>query len=79
MALLAEVFLGDLKLDGFIGLVKIGKQGRCRFPYLEINGSMLDLDDDVVVELAVERLKNFNRCFGAVGLSVMPVEMMVVD
>src|SRR5256885_5878464 len=40
---------------------------------------MLDLDDDVVFELAVERMKIVVGSFGAVVLGIAPVEMMVVD
>ena len=40
---------------------------------------MFDLDDDIVFELSVERMKIVVGGFGAVVFGIPPVEMMVVD
>ena len=66
MPLLAEVFLCDLQLDGHGGLFKSAEQRRGRLAHLEINRAVLDLDDDVVVELAVEGVKVVVGGLGAV-------------
>src|SRR5690348_9449408 len=77
--LLPGVFLRDLKFDGLVGVAESGEERRGRLAHLKINGAVLDLDDHVVVELAVEWMKNVIRGAGAVGLRVAPVEVMVVD
>ena len=46
---------------------------------LEVDGAFLGLDDDVGRELAVERMEDVVGGAGAVGLGVVPVEVMVVD
>ena len=55
MARLAEVFLGDLKFDRLVGLLERAEQRRGRLADLEIDRAVLDLNYDVVVELAIER------------------------
>ena len=55
MPLLAEILLRDLQLDRLIGVAQRPEQRRCRLAYLEIDRTVLDLDDDVGVELPVER------------------------
>ena len=57
VALLAGVFLRDLQLDGFVGFFEAAEKWRDGLARLEIDRAVLDLDDDVVVELAVERMK----------------------
>ena len=79
MALLTRVFLGDLQLDGFVCFFESAEKWRYRFARLKIDGAVLDLDDDVVVELAIERVEIIVSGFGAVVLGIAPVEMMVVD
>jgi hypothetical protein len=37
------------------------------------------LDYDVIVELAIERVKNVIRSPRAIGLGIVPVQMVVVD
>ena len=53
--LLAEVLLRDLQLDRLVRLLERAEQRRRRLAHLEVDRPVLDLDDDVVVELAVER------------------------
>ena len=79
MPLLAGVFLRDLQLDRFVRVVQAGKQRRYRFPYLEIDRAVLDLHDHVIVEFSVQRMKDVVSRASAVGLQIVPVEMMVVD
>ena len=54
VAALAEVLLGDLQLDRLVGVLQRAEQRRRRLAHLEVDRSVLDLDDDVVVEPAVE-------------------------
>ena len=79
MALLPGVLLRDLQLDCLVGVAKGGKQGRDGLAHLEVDGAILDLDHYVAVELAVEGVKVVIAGSGAVGLGVIPVEMIVVD
>ena len=51
---LPHVLLGDLQFDRLVGLFERAKQRGSGLAHLEIDGAVLDLDDDVVVELAVE-------------------------
>src|SRR6267154_595103 len=66
MPLLPGVFLGDLQLHCHIGALQPGKEGRNRFADLKVNGPMFDLNDDVVVELAIEGMENVVGSFRAV-------------
>ena len=79
MPLLARVFLRDLQLDGLICFFQSAEERRDRFAYLEVNRPMLDLDDHVVVELAVERMEIVVRSLCAIVLGIRPIEMMVVN
>src|ERR1700744_4851729 len=79
MALLAGVLLRDLEFDGFVGEGESGEKRRDRFPPLEMDGAVLDLDNDVVIEFAVKGMKDIEGGAGAIGLEVMPIEMMIVD
>ena len=67
---LAEVLLRDLQLDRLLGLLQRAEQRRRRLAHLEIDGPVLDLDDDVVVELAVERLEVVVGGAGAIVLQI---------
>src|SRR5260370_34512173 len=77
MPLLHGVFLSDLQLHCHIGELQPGKEGRNRFADLKVNGPMFDLNDDVVVELAIEGMENIVRSFRAVTLWILPVEVMI--
>ena len=79
MALLAGVFLRDLQFDGFVGFFEAAEERRDRLARLEVDRAVLDLDDDVVVELAVERMEIVVSGSGAIVFGIAPVEMMVVD
>src|SRR5580658_502822 len=79
MALLAGIFLDDLQLDGLICFPEAAEKRRRGFAYLKIDGTIFDLNDDVVVELAVERMKNIVRGAGAIVFQVGPIEMIVVN
>src|SRR3984893_13039982 len=79
MTLLAGIFLGDLQFDGFVCFLECAEQRRYWFARLEIDGTVFDLDDYVVIELAVERMEVVGGRFGAIILGVPPIEMMVVD
>ena len=79
MPLLAGVFLRDLQLDGFICFFEAAEERRNRLAHLEINRPVFDLDDYVVVELAVERMKDVVGGARAIILGIAPIEMMVID
>src|ERR1700752_3111511 len=55
VALLAGVFLGDLKFDGLGGVRECGEEGGDGLACLKVDGAVLDLNDYVGFELAVER------------------------
>src|SRR5689334_12653626 len=77
--LLSGVFLSDLQFDSLISLCQSAKERGHRFASLEIDGTILDLDDDVVVELSIQRVKNIVGCPSAVILGIAPIKMMVVN
>src|SRR5580692_8449809 len=79
MPLLARVFLRDLQLDGRICFLEAAEERRHRLPHLEVNRSMFDLDDHVVVELAVERMEVVVRRACTIVFRISPIEMVVVD
>ena len=54
---LAHVLLRDLKLDRLVRPLERAEEGRRWFAHLEIDRSVLDLDDRVRIELPVERMK----------------------
>jgi len=58
MPLLPGVFLCDLQFHCHICALQPAKERRNRFADLKVNWPMLDLNDHVVVKLAVERLEN---------------------
>lgn len=80
MGLLAEVFLSDLQLIHRWCLPEAREQWRDRLAHLEVDGTMLDLYHDVVVELGIKAFEVLDSGVGAVGIPVTFVEvLMVVD
>src|SRR5882757_3219825 len=79
MALLSRILLGDLKLKSFICLLQSAKERRHRLSHLEINWAVLDLNNDVVFKLAVERVKVVVSGFGAFVLRIVRVRPLVID
>src|ERR1035438_441630 len=79
LPLLSGIFLGDLQFDGFIGAAQAGKKRRSRFAYLEIDWTILDLNDDVLVEVAVQRVEVIVSGLRAIVFQVVPIQMVVVD
>ena len=53
MTLLVRLFLGDLQLNRFMRFLQATEQRRNWLTDLEIDGAVLDLDDDVIGRLAV--------------------------
>src|SRR5215472_16424385 len=78
MALLSRVLLRDLQLDCFIGLRETTEEWRHRLANLKINRTVLDLDDYVVIELAVERMEDVVSSSGTIVLQVAPIQVVVV-
>src|SRR5580698_2020805 len=79
VTLLSGVLLRDFYLDSFVCLFQSSEQRRNRFARLEVDGTVLDLQHHVVVELAVEWMKNVIGGAGAIILRITPVQVMVVD
>ena len=61
-----QILLGNLHLGHHIGLFHLTEQRAERLTRLEINRTVLDLNYDVVAELAVQRLELLNGLLGAV-------------
>ena len=57
MARLPQVLLGNLQLDHVRRLTDLVEDGAVRFTGLEIKGTVLGLQDDIVAELTVQRLE----------------------
>ena len=79
MPALAEVLLGNLQLDRLVGVLQRAEQRRRRLAHLEVDRPVLDLDDDVVVEAAVEADEVVVGGARAIVLQVAPVHLVVVD
>ncbi len=76
---LAEVLLCDLQLDCFLGFRECAEQRGCGLADLEVDGTVLHLDHDVRVELAVEIVEVVPGGAGAVVLEVPPIHVVIVD
>ena len=80
MTLLAGVLLSDLEFNGLVGVWKSSHEERAHgLAHLKVDGTVLDLHDDVRVKFTVERVEVVVACAGAVGFQVVPIEMIVVD
>ena len=79
MLLLPGVLLRHLQLDRQPGLRHRGDHRGDRLARLEVHRPVLDLQDDVVVEPAVQRREVVVRRPRAVGGPVAPVLVVVVD
>ena len=79
VALLAGVLLRDLQLDRLVRSRERPEQRRSGLADLEVNGAMFDLQDDVVVEPAVEIVEIVPGGAGAIVFRIAPVHMVVVD
>src|SRR5213075_2849950 len=79
VALLAEVLLSDLELDRLAGVLERGEERGCGLADLEVDGAVLDLDNDVRFQLAVEGVEVVVAGAGAVSFEIVPVEVVVVD
>ena len=77
MALLSKVLLTDLKFDGTIGVSKVCEKRADGFSDLEIDGTVLDLHHNVVVELTIELTEELNSSVSTVSLPVGPVKLVV--
>src|SRR5207248_6839185 len=78
MPLLACIFLRYLKLNRLVRVLERAKQRRNRLSDLEIDGSIFDLDQNVIVELSVELRKIVVSGFRAVVLQIAPIHFVVV-
>ena len=55
------------------------EERRDRLAHLEVDGAMLDLDHDIRLEGSVECVEVVVAGASAIGLEVVPVEVIVVD
>src|SRR5712692_637764 len=78
MPLLPSVFLRDLQLHRHVRTLQPAKERRTRFADLKVNRTMFNLNNNVVVELPIERMEDIVCSSGAVTLRILPVEVMVV-
>ena len=79
MPLLTGVFLSYLKFKHDICVLKPAEEGVNRLSYLEIDGTVFDLQYNVVVEFSVKTDKVNVALGGAVGCVVPPVLLAVVN
>ena len=79
MTLLARVLLGDLQFERFVGGVQGAEQRRHRLTYLEIDRTVLDLHQNVVVEHPIQLVKIVPGRTGAIVLQIAPIHVVVVD
>ncbi len=79
LSLLTGIFLRDLQFDRFVGVLESAQQRRDGLAHLKINRPILDLNDDVVLELPIQRMKNVVGSPRAIILGIAPVQMMVIN
>ena len=77
--LMPGIFLRNLHFQHHIGLFQPTEQGRNRFAYLKIHGSVFDLEDHIVIKLSVQRHEVVIGGLGPVGLVITPVLLAVVN
>src|SRR5437763_16474187 len=77
--LLTCIFLGDLQFYSFVCVLESAEKGRNRLPGLKVDWSMFDLNDDIVFEFSIQRMKVVISRLGSIILRIAPVEMMVVN
>src|SRR6202044_4248528 len=78
VALLPRVLLSHLQLDGLIRMRKSCKQRTHGFTHLEVDRPVLNLHDNVVVKISIQGMKVVVAGAGAIRLSILPIEMIVV-
>ena len=72
MVRMTKIFLSDLHLRHHCSVFKLSEQRAERFTRLEVDRTVLDLDDHIVLELAVERYEFKAGLHGSVrGLCVV--------
>src|SRR5207245_1228129 len=69
----------NLQLNRLICLQHCAEQRRGWLAYLEVDWPVLNLDDDIVVELAVEGMEVVVGGASAVSFRITPVQVMVVN
>ncbi len=68
MPLLSGVLLRDLQLNGLARIRHCAEERRGWLAHLRINRTVLDLDNDVLIEVPVEGMEVVVSGAGAVGL-----------
>ena len=77
--LLSGIFLRHLQLDRLVGCTKRTEERRHGFARLEVDGTVLDLENDIASNRAVEIVEVVPRRASTIVLQVAPVHMVVVD
>ena len=77
--MLAGILLGDLQFHDFVGVGHRAQQGRYRFTNLEVHRTAFDLQNNVVIELPILWRKVVPGGTGAIGATVIPFLLAVVD
>ena len=77
MALLAQVLLRYLQFDGHVTLRDVGKERMCRLADLKVDGSIFDLDNDIVVKLTIERFEELHARIGTISFPVGLIQLVV--
>ncbi|MNC46888.1 hypothetical protein D3C75_959210 [compost metagenome] len=78
MPLLPGIFLGNLHLQHLVGGLKSPEQRGNRLPYLEIHGTVLDLQNHIVMKSAVQGLEVIVAGPRPVCFAVPPILLAVV-
>src|SRR6266852_7202824 len=78
MPLLPGVFLSDLQFHRHVRLLQTAEERRNRFANLKVNWPMFNLNNNVVIEFAIERMEYVVGSSRAICLGILPVEVMVV-
>src|SRR5262249_42967195 len=75
---LTEVLLRNLQFDRFARFVQRAEQRRGRLANLKIDRTIFDLNDDVVIEAAIEIVEIIVGGAGAIVFGILPIHVMVV-
>ena len=78
MSLLAKILLRNLQFVDRGCLPKVCEQWRYWLADLEVDGSMLDLHYNVMVEFGIKTFEEIDGSIGTVGLPVTLVESQMV-
>src|SRR6476646_801235 len=79
MSRLSEILLSDLQFDALARMVESSEQRRRRLTDLKINGTVFDLDDDVVIEITVKSVEIVVCGASTIVFWISPIHVVVVN